>query len=101
MGTCSFTSKLIGTTSNSWKMKDRGLRSHFFVFCMWMIFQIMNFTDAKPSLKCKNPSGKLWSSILNDDCGQSVCRKIGKKARWTKCQNAVTEENLEKILEIH
>ena len=45
----------------------------------------------------KNLQGKLWSSIFNANCGQSVCKKSGKKANWQSCPKAATEENIEEL----
>jgi len=51
--------------------------------------------------KCKNPKGKLWSSIVDSDCGQSVCKRVGwRKARWEKCPRAATEETVHHLEEI-
>merc|ERR1711992_388187 len=51
--------------------------------------------------KCKNPKGNLWSSIVDSDCGQSVCKRVGwRKARWEKCPRAATEEKLNQLEEI-
>jgi len=51
--------------------------------------------------KCKNPKGNLWSSIVDSDCGQSVCKRVGwRKARWEKCPRAATEETLHHLEEI-
>jgi len=55
-------------------------------------------TDDRKPLKCRNPSGKLWSSILNKNCGQSVCKKIGKKATWQECPKAATEARIEEVI---
>jgi len=41
--------------------------------------------------------GKLWTSILNENCGQSVCKKSGKKANWQQCPKAATEESIEEV----
>jgi len=49
--------------------------------------------------KCKNPKGKLWDSILNGECGQSVCKRNGKKASWQKCPRPATEEKIDKLNE--
>jgi len=52
--------------------------------------------------KCKNPKGKLWSSQLDKDCGQSVCKLKDKKGVWEQCPRPATLEQLldveEKIL---
>merc|ERR1712013_576197 len=75
------------------------------LFYLLLISGGVSAEDRKP-LRCKNPSGKLWSSILNKNCGQSVCKKSGGKASWTQCPKAATEakieeenENLKKIIE--
>ena len=42
----------------------------------------------------------MWESILNGDCGQSVCKKVGKNlARWEKYPKPATEKMLEKVNE--
>ena len=46
-----------------------------------------------------NLQGKLWSSIFNANCGQSVCKKSGKKGEWQECPKAATEENIEELKE--
>jgi len=56
-------------------------------------------TDDRKALRCKNPAGKLWSSILNRNCGQSVCKKSGNKAKWKECPKAATEEILKELIE--
>jgi len=57
--------------------------------------------EERHALKCKNPKGKLWSSILDSDCGQSVCKRSGwRKASWEKCPRAATEEHLHELEEI-
>lgn len=54
--------------------------------------------DERRAPKCKNPKGKVWESILNGDCGQSVCKKVGKNlARWEKCPRPATEEMVDKL----
>jgi len=55
-------------------------------------------TEDRKSLKCKNPSGKLWSSIFDKNCGQSVCQKTGKKASWRQCPKAATEAKIEEVI---
>jgi len=47
--------------------------------------------------KCKNPKGKLWSTLLDKDCGQSVCRKKGKKGVWEQCPRPATQDKLEEM----
>merc|ERR1711970_1537626 len=49
-------------------------------------------------LKCKNPTGKLWSSVLDKQCGQSVCEKKGRKAVWKRCSRPASEENINDLL---
>jgi len=57
--------------------------------------------EERKAPKCKNPKGKLWSSILDSDCGQSVCKKVGlRNATWEKCPRAATEEKLHRLEEI-
>merc|ERR1719312_728270 len=75
------------------------------LFYLLLISGGVSAEDRKP-LRCKNPAGKLWSSILNKNCGQSVCKKSGSKESWTQCPKAATEgkieeenENLKKIIE--
>jgi len=46
---------------------------------------------------CRNPKGKLWSSVLDKDCGQSVCKKRGRKGVWEQCPRPVTEDNLQEM----
>jgi len=48
-------------------------------------------------LKCKNPTGKLWSSKYNRNCGKAVCAKRGGKAKWMTCPRSATEDNIEEL----
>jgi len=68
-----------------------------FVLYVLLISAGASAVDRKP-LRCKNPSGKLWSSILNKNCGQSVCKKSGNKASWTECEKAATEAKMEEVI---
>merc|ERR1712098_646936 len=45
--------------------------------------------------KCKNPKGKLWSTLLDKDCGQSVCQKKGNKGVWQQCPRPATQDKLQ------
>jgi len=47
--------------------------------------------------KCKNPKGKLWSTLLDKDCGQSVCTKKGNKGVWEQCPRPATQDKLEEM----
>merc|ERR1711970_923370 len=49
--------------------------------------------------KCKNPTGKLWSTVLDKKCGQSVCEKKGRKAVWKRCPRPASEENINNRLD--
>merc|ERR1712098_902302 len=44
--------------------------------------------------KCKNPKGKLWSTLLDKDCGQSVCKKKGNKGVWQQCPRPASQDRL-------
>jgi len=68
-----------------------------FVLYVLLISAGASAENRKP-LRCKNPSGKLWSSILNKNCGQSVCKKSGNKASWTECAKAATEAKMEEVI---
>jgi len=67
------------------------------LFYLLLISGGVSAEDRKP-LRCKNPSGKLWTSILNKNCGQSVCKKNGGKASWTQCPRAATEAKVEEVI---
>ena len=41
--------------------------------------------------------GKLWSSVLDRDCGQAVCRRKGKDAEWESCPRPATEQQIEEL----
>merc|ERR1712098_1002815 len=47
--------------------------------------------------KCKNPKGKLWSTLLDKDCGQSVCQKKGNKGVWQQCPRPATQDKLHEM----
>jgi len=49
--------------------------------------------------KCKNPKGKLWSSQLDKDCGQSVCKLKDNKGVWEQCPRPATLEQLMEVEE--
>merc|ERR1719431_2278988 len=65
-----------------------------YVQVLGLIFSGVAAIQERKPLRCKNPAGKLWSSILNRNCGQSVCKKTGNKAMWKECPKAATEEIL-------
>jgi len=69
----------------------------WYLMLLGLVFSGGAAAEERKSLKCKNPSGKLWSSIFNANCGQSVCKKSGKKANWQSCPKAATEENIEEL----
>ena len=41
--------------------------------------------------------GKLWSTLLDKDCGQSVCTKKGNKGVWEQCPRPATQDKLEEM----
>jgi len=71
----------------------------------WFLFVLL-FNTPMPSgavpretrqPKCKNPKGKLWSTLLDRDCGQSVCKKYGNKGLWEQCPRPATQDKLEEM----
>jgi len=69
--------------------------------CVWLIIPAAHSHSdgAVPQKqpKCKNPKGNLRSSLLDKDCGVSVCKKKGKKAEWEKCPRPATQDKLEEM----
>jgi|ERR1712098_686534 len=54
----------------------------------------------KGAPKCNNPKGKLWDSVLDKDCGQSVCKKgkgKGNKGVWEQCPRPATHDDLQEL----
>jgi len=77
------------------------MRSLFIIALFLLGGVLSDEIEDRHAPKCKNPKGKLWSSILDSDCGQSVCKRVGwRKASWEKCPRAATEEKLNQLEEI-
>merc|ERR1711874_59441 len=71
-----------------------------FVFPLLLLGEILCVEELSlPTLKCKNPNGKLWSTVLDKHCGQSVCEKNGRKAAWKRCPRPASEENINNRLD--
>jgi len=68
-----------------------------FFFVLEIIFLGVSCEDTRASKKCNNPSGKIGVSIFDKVCGQSVCRKTGKKPSWETCPKAATEESVNEL----
>jgi len=74
------------------------MKSLFMIVLVLLEGVLSQKIEERHAPKCRNPKGKLWSSILDGDCGQSVCRRSGKhKASWEKCPRVATEEKLDQI----
>jgi len=69
--------------------------------CVWLIIPAAHSHSdgAVPQKqpKCKNPKGNLRSSLLDKDCGVSVCKKKGKNAVWEKCPRPATQDKLQEM----
>jgi len=69
--------------------------------CVWLIIPTAHSHSdgAVPQKqpKCKNPKGNLRSSLLDKDCGVSVCKKKGNKGVWEKCPRPATQDKLQEM----
>jgi len=71
-----------------------------FLNCVLFMGDVCSMKDGRKVPKCKNPKGKLWSSVMDEECGVSVCKRKGQQsAEWKACPRAATEERLDILAE--
>merc|ERR1712025_38648 len=72
-------------------------------FLFVLLFDPFQLGGAEPQnlrqLRCKNPNGKLLDSLLDKNCGMSVCKKKGNKGAWKQCPRPATQNRLQEMEE--
>merc|ERR1712179_485295 len=97
------TCRRLNTPKSYWNTKMRC--RYFFLFLIISLFLegtleegVIERRRPRPT-KCKNPNGLLGSSMMDQNCGQAVCKKTGKKAEWESCPRPATQDRIEKLEE--